>query len=129
MKSLIAILLMMIPLSPIKAGVVVVNSVNNSELPESKIVNIFLGKDTKFVPVAQKAGSAIAIKFNSTMIKRTENQLKAYWARKIFTSEGKPPREFNTDLEVVEFIKKYPNAVGYLESDVVPEGLKVIALF
>ncbi|MCG8537807.1 MAG: phosphate ABC transporter substrate-binding protein, partial [Pseudomonadales bacterium] len=60
------------------------------------------------------------------VIDKTPSQLNAYWSRLIFTGKGAPPKQYFDDAEIIEVILEDDEAVGYIDSSSVTEGLKVI---
>ena len=108
------------------AGTVIINPDNAlrfSSDADSKsfIRRVFLGKVKSFpdggtiVPVALRKGSPGTQKFNEQVLNLSESQVGAYWAKKIFTGKGTPPKELASDEEVIKLVASNPNLVGYIE--------------
>jgi hypothetical protein len=79
------------------------------------------------VPVDQKEGSTARDEFYQRAFGRSKTQMKAYWAQRIFTGKGNPPRSVESAKEVINLVNQ-PNSdkIGYInESDLVP-GLSVL---
>ena len=53
-------------------------------------------------------------------------QLKAQWARQIFTGGAKPPKEMASDDEILKFVANTPGAIAYMDSSKVNKTVKVI---
>ena len=74
--------------------------------------------------------SPLRVNFNTRVVGLTESRIQAYWAQMRFTGRNKPPIEFDTPTEVVEYLLKEENAVAYLPSDLpIPEELTVLGLY
>lgn len=115
--------------------VVVVVSAKNptTTLSKNQIVDIFLGKADRFpdgsraVPIDQAEGSAQRDEFYLKAAGKSSAQLKAYWSKIIFTGRGRPPRDVASSIEVKQFIVENPNAIGYIESNLVDAKVKVMS--
>ncbi len=71
---------------------------------------------------------AIRKEFYSTVVKKKEKQLKAYWAKVTFTGKGYPPQEFDSEAEVVEWVADTPGAMGYVSSAAVNDSVNVLLI-
>ena len=112
--------------------VVVVSSDSAIGNPDAQsLQQLFLGKrdyigDASAVPIDQSEGNEARDEFYSKVIDKTPSQLNAYWSRLIFTGKGAPPKQYFDDAEIIEVILEDDEAVGYIDSSSVTEGLKVI---
>ena len=112
--------------------VVVVSSDSAIGNPDAQsLQQLFLGKrdyigDASAVPIDQAEGNEARDEFYSKVIDKTPSQLNAYWSRLIFTGKGAPPKQYFDDAEIIEVILEDDEAVGYIDSSSVTEGLKVI---
>jgi len=77
-------------------------------------------------PVDAKAGSAVRDEFYSRVTGRNQGQMRAYWARQMFTGMGYPPKEAASSQDVVKLVSQSPGAVGYAAPDAVDASVKVI---
>ncbi|MDT8999538.1 phosphate ABC transporter substrate-binding protein [Paucibacter sp. APW11] len=113
-------------------AVVIVHPSNAAALDDESISKIFLGQTKTFpggaeaVPVDQKEGAAAREDFNGKVLKKTSSQLKALWARQIFTGGAKPPKEVDGDDAVLKFVASTPGAIGYIESGKVNATVKAV---
>ncbi|MFV1981993.1 MAG: phosphate ABC transporter substrate-binding protein [Thiohalomonadales bacterium] len=113
--------------------VVIVNVANDvSSIDASKIKKIFLLKKKKFstgkkiVPVEQTSGSSVRDIFNDKVLRKSSNQLRAYWAKIIFSGKGSPPKSVADDAAVKAFVSTTDSAIGYIDSANVDDSVKVI---
>jgi ABC-type phosphate transport system substrate-binding protein len=129
------ILLFTICTSPQAEVAIIVNPSNNSQISESEIQRIFLGKITNFpdgelaVPINQSEQAAATDEFNTDVLKKSSSQLKVYWSKVLFTGQGTPPKVVTSDEEVVKLVSANPNLIGYIDSSMVTSSVKVIAKF
>lgn len=105
------------------AGILIIGSKNipESSLSKTDVQNIFLGKKTK---VDSTKISFVILKegdihegFLKEYLSRTPSQYDKYWKKMIFTGQGKAPKVFKTEEELVEYIKTTEGVIGYISSD------------
>jgi len=116
------------------SDVVAVVSVNNpvTTLNRNQVVDIFLGKTVRFpdgspvVPIDQMEGSTGRNEFYLEYAGMTTAQLKAHWSKIIFTGRGFPPEQVVNCLEVKQYLLEHPDAIGYIERDLVDDSVKVV---
>jgi ABC-type phosphate transport system substrate-binding protein len=121
-------------LSAVRADVVAVVSSNSpiTTLSKSQVVDIFLGKRTRFpdgslaVPIDQTEGTAARNEFYSQLAAMSAAQLKAFWSKIIFTGRGQPPIALATSLEVKKALVANPNAIGYIDQSLVDTSVRVV---
>jgi hypothetical protein len=91
----------------------------------------FLGKLDAFpdgataVPLDLPKGP-IREEFYLKVTGKNPSQVKAYWAKQMFTGSGQPPKEIENSTEVVDLVAKNPNLVGYVEKSKVNASVKVL---
>lgn len=116
------------------AEVVVIVSAQNpvTSLTAAQTTRIFLGKvntfpdDSAAVPIDQAEGRAIRDEFYSKVVHKSSSQLTAYWAKVIFTGNGRPPEMLEGDVAVRKAVAKNPNAIGYIDKSTVDRSVRVI---
>lgn len=102
--------------------IVVVNKSNEASLDEEKIKNIFLGKAKYFpdgkaaIPLQMHPGSADYSSFASKVLGKDDNQLRAYWTRLLFTGRATPPKEVDSESQVIDLVAHNPNLIGYVSA-------------
>ena len=104
--------------------VVIANtSTNISEATSEQVINVFLGKSDSLSGVSglqavdQAEGNSNRDKFYNATGNKTPSQIKAYWARIIFSGKGKPPQTLQSDAEVKKFVAANTAAIGYISKD------------
>lgn len=103
-----------------------------SELSKNQVVDIFLGRASRFpdgeqaLPIDQAEGSAARDEFYAKFAGKSAAQIKAHWAKIIFTGRGQPPEEVSNSIEVKKLVIKKPNAIGYIDKNMVDGSVKVL---
>ncbi|MBK8738065.1 MAG: phosphate ABC transporter substrate-binding protein [Betaproteobacteria bacterium] len=116
------------------AEVVVVVSKNCpvTALTREQVVDIFLGKASRFpdgtraVPIDHLEGSALRDEFYLKFAVRSPAQVKAHWSKIIFTGRGQPPQEIANAGDLKKVMAENPNAIGYIEQNLVDASVKVL---
>lgn len=111
---------------------VIVHPDNSNTITEEQLKRIFLGKLKNFedgsraLVFNQKAETSIRVIFDEKVIKRTPSQMKAYWAKEVFSGKASAPIELASDAEVIDAVTSTPGAIGYIDIKNLKSGLKVI---
>ena len=117
-----------------QAEVVVIVSAKSpiTSLTAEQTARIFLGKTSTFpdnsaaTPIDQREGSAIRDEFYNKVVHKTPSQVAAYWAKIIFTGDGRPPDMLDSDGAVRRAVAKDPGAIGYIDRQSVNRTVRVI---
>ena len=132
---LLACCLLVFPLSAVAEIAIVVHPTNTSEFSNNYLKKIFLAKTKKFpsgesaVVVDQKSGSDIRKNFLKNLLNKSENQMKAYWSRLIFTGKALPPKEIDSDAEIKKLVNENSSLIGYIDAESVDDSVRVVARF
>lgn len=114
---------------------VIVNPTNSSAVTDREISRIFLGKNKKFsdgvsvMAVNQNEENNAREVFESKVLKKSSYQVKAYWAKLVFSGKAKPLKAFANDADVLKFVAANPDAIGYVDATKVTDKVKVIKTF
>jgi ABC-type phosphate transport system substrate-binding protein len=116
--------------------VVVVVSPQNpvTRLTRNQVADLFLGRAVQFsdgrraVPVDQSEGSTVREAFSSMILQRTSAQIRAHWAKIIFTGRGRPPLDLPGSHEVKGVVAQNPQAIGYIDRSLVDDSVVVVTL-
>lgn len=111
--------------------------IGNSGLPVDSITadeaqTIFLGKGdtikggTRVTVVDQNEGAAVRSEFYQKVAGKNEQQLKAYWAKLVFTGQATPPKALADDKAVKAWVSSTSGAIGYISSGSVDSSVKVL---
>lgn len=133
--SVVGILLSLAAQSAMAEVVPVVSAKSNvGHLSDNQVVDIFLGKASRFpngepaVPIDQAEGSEIRDAFYMQFASKSAAQVKAYWSKVIFTGKGQPPREVSPSEKVKRVLADNPHLIGYIERSEVDANVKVVLL-
>lgn len=114
---------------------VIVHSSNSNALSVSDISKIYLGKKKSYpsgdqvVAINLSEGTSVREQFNRDILGKSDQQLKAYWSKLVFTGKGVPPKEVSNDAEVISLISTNPSMIGYVDASSVTADVKVIHKF
>jgi ABC-type phosphate transport system substrate-binding protein len=116
------------------AEVVVIVSAKShvTSLTAEQTAKIFLGKTSEFpddsdaFAIDQAVGSDIRNEFYTKVVRKNSSQLAAYWAKIIFTGDGRPPEIVDGNVAVRRAVAKNPNAIGYIDKSAVNRSVRVI---
>ncbi|SFV17471.1 phosphate ABC transporter substrate-binding protein [Pseudoduganella namucuonensis] len=113
--------------------VVIVSSKNATKaITAEQASDIFLGRMSSFpgggavVPLDQSEGTAAREEFYAKRAGKSAAQLKAYWAKQIFTGKGQPPADMGGNHEVRKAVASDPNAIGYIDKSAVDSSVRVV---
>ena len=101
-------------------------------LNKEQTAALFLGKSTQLpgagspVLVDQGETSDVRKNFYGKVADKTPAQVKAIWARLVFSGKSAPPKEAPNSAEVKKLIAGNPDAVGYIEKSAVDSSVKVL---
>lgn len=137
-SSSIAICCLLIVMSvilpnPAKAGsvLVVVSDVAPMPVPrlsEQEIVNLFLSRRlsrTIDLTPMDREDPLLRDRFYQITTGMSQNRLRAYWARRVFTGRGRPPKNI-PEGELDSIVRDGKPVITYAEPGRVPDGTKVI---
>jgi ABC-type phosphate transport system substrate-binding protein len=118
----------------VNADVVAVVSAKNSltTLSKNQVADIFLGKAVRFpdgtqaLPIDQAEGTVARDEFYAKFTGKSVAQLKAHWSKIIFTGRGQPPRAVANSIETKKLLAQNPNAIGYIEPNMVDSSVRVL---
>jgi ABC-type phosphate transport system substrate-binding protein len=113
--------------------VVVHNSNSISRLSRDQVSRIFLRKITQWdnrqpvLPIDQTADSPVRRTFTKQIHQRTIAAVQTWWQQQTFAGVAVAPPERPSDAEVIDYIRHYPTAIGYVRAGApVPNDLKAI---
>lgn len=113
--------------------VVVHRSNSVTRLSRDQVSKIFLRKVTLWdnrqpvLPVDQTANSPVRRAFTKQVHQRTIASVQTWWQQQTFAGVGVAPPERASDAEVLDYIRRYPNAIGYVRAGT-PVGANVKAI-
>lgn len=109
-----------------------------NELTHTDLQNIFLGKQVhwnngeriEFV-VLDKSGQTgnIHESFTRNYLRKSASQYLNYWKKMVFTGKGNPPKSFNNENGLVDYVGSTKGSIGYISSQTAQgdaENVKII---
>ena len=117
----------------VQADVAIITHPDNANTPkQDEVRRIFLGKTKTFnngqkaVPADLTDSSQARTTFLKKVLRKSESSLNSYWARMLFSSKGKPPRQFNDATAVQVWVSKTPGAIAYIDAKDLDPAVRVI---
>jgi len=114
--------------SSAQAEVVVVVNPNAAptSLTKDQVAQYFLGKSGEFAPLDQPESTSIRAEFYQKVANKDLAQMRALWAKLVFTGKAMPPKEVGSNAEVKKTVAANPRAIGYIDKNAVDSTVKVI---
>jgi len=95
-------------------------------LTKDQVSDLFLGKITIYKPLDLPASAPAKAEFYQKVAGHDLSQVKATWARLLFTGKAQPPKELPDAAAVKKAVAADPKAVGYINKSDVDSTVKVI---
>lgn len=134
--SLILGMMLSLAYHPASAEIVVVVSAEApfTRLTSNDLKDIYLGRRSlivngeQMVPLDLSEGSAERGEFYTYYTGQTPAQIKAHWARQIFTGRGQPPQTLANSRSMVERLASDTKSLGYIDPSFLDERLRVVTI-
>ena len=117
------------------AGFVVIanKSVVETTLTRAELQGIFLGEKVKWgnrkhIKIAVLEDDRTLKEFLQAMLGKTPSQFDQHWVRMVTTGKAYMPPAFPDSQQVVDFVAKTPNAIGFVASGQTGDAVKTIAI-
>ena len=126
------LVMLLYPASVFAEVSIIVHPSNNSTFTEKDVKKIFLAKKSSFPgggkveAVNLQKGNPTRDEFNEKLLGKNEGQIRAYWAKLVFSGAALPPKELESSNEILEQVTKNPNAIGYVNSSEVNDSVKIV---
>jgi hypothetical protein len=120
--SLIALLLSF-SVSAMADLLVIVHPDNANKIDAKWVKNLYLGKTSEFkdgtnaVPLLLPEDMALTQVFLKEIVKQKPVQFKRLWSKSLFTGNGTPPQEINSEVEMLSLIMNNPSMIGFIHQD------------
>jgi ABC-type phosphate transport system substrate-binding protein len=108
------------------ADLVVIGHPGAAALTKDQVAELFLGKGQGLTPLDQSDGSSIYAEFYRKATGRDVAQVKATWARVVFSGKGQAPRQLPDSAAVKKAVAADTHAIGYIEKGAVDASVKVL---
>lgn len=112
---------------------IVVHPNNPTEiLSKTELARLYLGRSKQFPDgstahaLNQTGDSATRQEMEQHFLGRNATQMKAYWAKAMFSGSATPPAEVADDAAVKAAVAADETAVGYIDAASVDDSVKVV---
>jgi hypothetical protein len=110
----------------IAGDIVVIMAPNAAPLTKEQVTNVYLGRALDFKPVDLPESNTTRNDFYKKATDRDAAQVKAAWARLMFTGHGQPPKVLADAAAVKKAVAADPKSVGYIDKADVDSTVKVV---
>lgn len=132
MKALITLCCLVL-IGSTQAGIVIIGHPSNSNtINVAELQRLYTGKTSSFangdavVPLNLSDANPLRASFDENALGRSSSQIKAYWSKLVFTGKGTPPKEVDSEAEIIKLVSSNPNILGYVSSSADVSGVKVL---
>jgi len=116
------------------AAVVVIGSpdIEVPSLSDKTVRNLYLGKTVQLdngvrVEVIDlPSGNSVRDEFYEKVVGKDTTQVKAYWAKRIFTGKGSPPDTKLDERAVIKWVSEAPGRIGYVSPEAVNDTVRIL---
>lgn len=112
---------------------VIVNKNNDIDMvTKEQIYRIYLRKTKRYqngvvaIPYSRDEDAKVRSIFNKSILQRSEQQLRYYWARKMFSGGEHPPPIISSEQEVLEIVSDDIGAISYVSKKPDANSVKVV---
>jgi ABC-type phosphate transport system substrate-binding protein len=126
MTKYFAALLLAVMFGAAQAEIVVVSGPNGDALDKDQLANLYLGKTFNRKLIDLPEGNALRTDFYKKAVDREPAQVKAVWARVVFTGKGQAPLMLPDADSIKKAVATDPKAIGYIDKSQVDGTVKVL---
>jgi ABC-type phosphate transport system substrate-binding protein len=106
---------------------VIVNPKNPAAtMTAEQVAQIYLGKSNALKAVDLPDSAPLRAEFYKKVTEKDAPQIKAIWAKLIFTGKATPPKTLSSSEAVAKAVAADVNAIGYIDSAAVDGSVKVV---
>ena len=104
-------------------------------LTREEVVNIFMGRSRKLpsglraLPVDLALPVVAKDQFYASLVGKSAQEINSYWARLMFTGQGSPPRQADSEEEVLDIVASLKGGIGYVDRKSLTKQVKVVFEF
>lgn len=112
--------------------VIVNNKTNVNNISRDEVINIFFGRNRRLasgitaLPLDLPCTSPEREQFYLRLAGKSMNEIKAYWARLVFSGRASPPAMVQSQEEAMQVVADNLGAVGYVTRSKVTPAVKII---
>jgi ABC-type phosphate transport system substrate-binding protein len=105
--------------------IVVIENPSAPPLTKEQVADLFLGKNQGMKLLDQPNSAPVKAIFYQRVSGHDLSQVKATWARLIFTGKAQAPKEVSDAAAVKKAVASDPKAIGYIEKSELDPSVKV----
>ena len=124
--SIVALSQLLIGAAYADSDIVVIVNPAAANLTKEQVSDLFLGKIKIYKPLDLPNSAALKAEFYQKVSGHDLSQVKATWARLLFTGQAQPPAQLPDAAAVKKAVAADPKAVGYIAKADVDDTVKVI---
>lgn len=108
------------------ADIAVICGPSADTLNKDQLTNLYLGRtfDRKLIDLPE--GNALRDQFYKKVTEREPSQMKAVWARVVFTGKGQAPLMLPDAEAIKKAVATDPKAIGYIDKTQADASVKVL---
>jgi ABC-type phosphate transport system substrate-binding protein len=107
--------------------VVIVNPKHPAaSMTAEQVASVYLGKDASLAPADLPESAAQRNEFYTKVAGKDSAQVKAIWARLVFTGKTQPPKELGNSADAVKFVAGNDKAIAYVDKGAVDGSVKAV---
>jgi hypothetical protein len=107
--------------------VVIVNPKHPAaSMTAEQVANVYLGKDASFSPADLPESAGQRNEFYTKVAGKDSAQVKAIWARLVFTGKTQPPKELGSSADAVKFVAGNDKGIAYVDKSAVDGSVKAV---
>ncbi|WP_150305676.1 type 2 periplasmic-binding domain-containing protein [Pseudomonas saliphila] len=114
-----------------RADIAVVVTVDSPlrTVSQNDLINVFMGRYRR-LPTGETALpvdlSPLKARFYRALVDKDLAEINSYWARLIFSGQASPPLQMQESDEMLQYIRRNPGALGYLDAAAVPDDVRIV---
>jgi ABC-type phosphate transport system substrate-binding protein len=107
--------------------VVIVNAKSPAaSMTPDEVANVYLGKDPRYAPLDLPESAQARADFYKKVTGKDSAQVKALWARLVFTGKMQPPKEVPSASDALKYVAGNDKAIAYVEKSAVDSSVKAV---
>jgi hypothetical protein len=107
--------------------VVIVNPKSPAaSMTAEEVANVYLGKNASYSPVDLPESAQVRTDFYKKVAGKDSAQVKALWARLVFTGKMQPPKEVASSSDALKFVAGNDKGIAYVDKGAVDGSVKAV---
>jgi ABC-type phosphate transport system substrate-binding protein len=107
--------------------VIVVNPKSPAaSMTAEEVADVYLGKNPRFTPIDLPESATARADFYKKVAGKDGAQVKATWARLVFTGKMQPPKQVASSSDALKYVAGNDNGIAYIEKHAVDSSVKAV---